>query len=336
MIPSLPQIHKINNDLYPYYACLATRKFFFFLDPLKREHIPINKILQSPILSELFEMREETLADDDLISNWFSPVNFHRVYENYIYLDKDEDGLLSTSELAEYGSKTYSDVFMQRVFQEFHTFSGKLDFKNYLNFVLMIRYKQTPESIRHYFRLFDLEQKGCLTSLEVMYFLNSMLKKMPLVCPDNMGYVADDIRDEIFDLSRPLIPDKITVQDIIRCRSGDIIVGIMTDALRFYNYDQREYNAAANKETVEQLIPPPPPVYEDDNAQGNEEENEQGNGDGEGDGDDGDGENGNGKKTNNNSLNNTVHEGTNRLTVMSEGDIKGNGNKDEDDLTDLF
>ncbi|KAA6368269.1 MAG: putative Serine/threonine-protein phosphatase 2A regulatory subunit B'' subunit gamma, partial [Streblomastix strix] len=164
MLKQFPMLKQLDDTLIQYYVCMATRKFFFFLDPMRIMHIPISKILTSSLLAELLDMREENISEEDLINNWFSPVNFHRVYENYLDLDKDEDGLLSSQELSAYATGSFSNIFINRIFQEFHTFQGKLDFKSYLNFILMLRYKSQPE--------------GYITSSEVLLFVRDMLVKL--------------------------------------------------------------------------------------------------------------------------------------------------------------
>ncbi|KAA6380026.1 MAG: hypothetical protein EZS28_024448 [Streblomastix strix] len=120
----------------------------------------------------------------------------------------------------------------------------------------MLRYKSQPESLRLYFRLLDTQSKGYITSSEVLLFVRDMLVKLVEI-GITLEYRAEDVRDEVFDLARPTDRNKITLQDLSRCRSGDTIVGMITDAQRFYNYDQREFNPALAKESVEQIIPPP-------------------------------------------------------------------------------
>ncbi|KAH7831794.1 putative protein phosphatase 2 regulatory subunit b gamma [Monocercomonoides exilis] len=256
MAKSFPQLQRVDESVIQYYSVLGTRKFFFFLDPMRTQQISISSILASPILSEMLSMQEAEISEEDLVTNWFSPVNFHRIYENYLNLDIDGDGLLSLDELKRYARNSYAPVFISRVFQEFHTFQGKLDFKSYLTFILMIRYKSTPEALRLYFKLFDFQKRGYLTAYEVMYFVRDMVNQLP-ECGVGLTYIPEDIKDEVFDLARPAEPGKITANDLIRCRSGDTIVGMMTNCIRFYNYDQREFNAAGAKEHIEEIIPIP-------------------------------------------------------------------------------
>ena len=45
----------------------AVRKFFFFLDPKKSGRIYIKDMLTSPILAELYELRQDKLSPDELL-----------------------------------------------------------------------------------------------------------------------------------------------------------------------------------------------------------------------------------------------------------------------------
>ena len=41
-------------------------------------------------------------------------------------------------------------------------------------------------------------------------------------------------------MAKPQVPHAITLQDLISCGQGDIIVSMLIDAKAFYDYDQRE------------------------------------------------------------------------------------------------
>jgi len=56
------------------YLLIASRKFFFFIDPKKNGKIFIKDILTSPILAELYDLRTEK-SDEELLNNWFSQQN---------------------------------------------------------------------------------------------------------------------------------------------------------------------------------------------------------------------------------------------------------------------
>jgi len=70
LIPTFPQLQSLQENFYPFYVITAVRKFFFFLDPKRTGKIYIKNILTSPILAELYEMRQERVNPEDLAQNW--------------------------------------------------------------------------------------------------------------------------------------------------------------------------------------------------------------------------------------------------------------------------
>jgi serine/threonine-protein phosphatase 2A regulatory subunit B'' len=62
----------MQEKFYGFYVITAVRKFFFFLDPKKTGKIWIKDLLTSPILAELYELRQERWTVDDAMMNWFS------------------------------------------------------------------------------------------------------------------------------------------------------------------------------------------------------------------------------------------------------------------------
>ncbi len=69
-----------------------------------------------------------------------------RVYEKYLKLDTDHNGLLKKSELQKYHFGL-TGLFIDRVYEEYQTFEGEMDYKTFLDFVLAMENKKTPQAI---------------------------------------------------------------------------------------------------------------------------------------------------------------------------------------------
>lgn len=41
-------------------------------------------------------------------------------------------------------------------------------------------------------------------------------------------------------MAKPETPKALTLNDLVKCGQGDVIVGMMIDAKAFFDYDQRE------------------------------------------------------------------------------------------------
>ena len=252
LIPSFVQLQNIPEAFHNYYVITAVRKFFFFLDPKKTGKIYIKDMLTSPILAELYDLRQEKTIDE-LVQNWFSTQNAQRVYEAYLKLDLDHNGLLLKSELARY-QWGLTQLFIDRVFEEYQTFEGEMDYKTFLDFVLAMENKKSPQSLAYFWKILDIYGKGAIDSFVINMFFKQVLAKLSSKDPEaEKNFHVEDIKDEIFDMAKPQTPMAITQNDLVNCGQGDVIISILTDAKAFFDYDQRELGNTLNIEDDQNL-----------------------------------------------------------------------------------
>jgi serine/threonine-protein phosphatase 2A regulatory subunit B'' len=161
MLPLLTLDPPISTSFRKFYICTAVRKFIFFLDRNKLGKIAITTILLSPILTELFDLRE-TDPDGSSHTNWFSSHSALRVYGQFLNLDKNRNGLISRDEMGGYNNGTLTDLFVDRLFAECQSYrdgesgESEFDYPGFLDFVLAIENIQTVESIAFFFRFLDM------------------------------------------------------------------------------------------------------------------------------------------------------------------------------------
>eukprot|EP00162_Nutomonas_longa_P009205 comp19089_c0_seq1/m.35429 comp19089_c0_seq1/g.35429 ORF comp19089_c0_seq1/g.35429 comp19089_c0_seq1/m.35429 type:complete len:432 (-) comp19089_c0_seq1:4-1299(-) len=243
LIPTLPHLASLGQEFYPFYTCTAVRKFFFFLDPGRKGKIGIKQMLTSPILAEFFELRGEDLSEEDLQFNWFSAKSAQRVYGQYLQLDVDRNGMLSRAELARIGDGTLTDIVLDRLFEENHTYSGEMDYKSFLDLVLAMENKKSTRGLEYFWRLLDVNNVGYITSFTINLFFRDVQRK--LIASRHEPPNVADVKDEIFDMVKPEHPYRITLKDLKKCGCGDTIISILTDLRGFFMYENRE-NATAS------------------------------------------------------------------------------------------
>jgi len=100
-------------------------------------------------------------------------------------------------------------------------------------------YKGTPEALGYFFRLLDLQRRGRLGAFEVNYFFRAVLDKFEEAREDP-NCTVEDVQGEIFDMVKPSDPLFITLRDLVDCKVGDTVVGMLTDMHAFWQYDRRE------------------------------------------------------------------------------------------------
>ena len=104
------------------------------MDPKRTGKIYINDIVTSNILTEFLDI-ERITDKKDMEYNWFSLINFWKIYKKYVELDKDKNGMLSKEELIKYGPGLTS-IFIDRIFEEYQRYENAIDFKQFIDFVL--------------------------------------------------------------------------------------------------------------------------------------------------------------------------------------------------------
>jgi len=248
LIPTLPQLDGLEKSFYSFYVCTAVRKFFFFLDPMHTGKVKIQDILACSFLDDLLELRDEELPKDMQESNWFSAPSSLRIYGQYLNLDKDHNGMLSKEELSRYGTGTLTSVFLDRVFQECLTYDGEMDYKTYLDFVLALENRKEPQSLQYFSRLLDVQNKGFINIFDLNYFFRAIQEQMKTHSQEPVSF--DDIKNEIFDMVKPDDSLKITLQDLVRCNNGHIVVSILIDLHDFWTYENREVLVPESKEST--------------------------------------------------------------------------------------
>ncbi|ORX61127.1 Serine/threonine-protein phosphatase 2A regulatory subunit B [Piromyces finnis] len=234
LIKSLPQIFEMNKMFEKFYVCIAARKFFFFLDPRHKGKINIRELLLSSVYQEFYGLKEN--KDDKY--NWFSIESAMTVYGQYLNLDTDGNGMISRSELSNFCSGVYSDIFLDRVFEEFPTYNNEMDFQAFIDFHLMVNNLNKPEAISLAFRCLDLEGVGYLSKPVVTHHYKSLFQKMV-----KYGFEIieeENIVVELFDMAHPEETEKIKIQDLIKCGMANSILGILIDARGLNNYENRE------------------------------------------------------------------------------------------------
>eukprot|EP00039_Didymoeca_costata_P029631 m.25609 g.25609 ORF g.25609 m.25609 type:complete len:453 (-) comp7721_c0_seq1:139-1497(-) len=237
-IPEMAQLKSMNEGFYVTYAVYATRKFLFFLDERRLGYITLKKLLRSEIMAEFFEMQEDDLPEKYEQSNWFSLTYVSEIHGEYIELDVDKNGLLSKSEFTQINGGSVTRRFIDRLFQEGTTYSGEIDYKQYLDFVLACKNPRSEQSIKFMFRILDIDHTGYLTRNTISFFWQGILEHPLALDFDNIR--EEDLISEIFDMIGPEKPGVITLKDFLRSGTAHTICNMLSDVRGFLDYEQRE------------------------------------------------------------------------------------------------
>lgn len=238
LLPTFPSLANMADSFKDKYMAIATKKYFFFLDPRQRGRVFIKDILTSPILAEQFDLRNDK-TPDEFLSNWFSLQNAQRLVELFNKFDEDKDGRLNVPELSKF-QWMLTDLFLSRAIEVLGK-NGTIGFEEFIEFILIVENRKTLRAIPFLFKCLDVFDQGFIDSFCINMFFKEVLKKLSLRDPDAAkSFRAEDIRDEIFDMVNPKSPTGITLYDLYSCGQADIVLGLLVDAKALFDYDQRE------------------------------------------------------------------------------------------------
>jgi hypothetical protein len=150
LVPSLRGLDGIQQEFVPFYVYTAVRKFMFFLDPLRRGRVSISDILSSSHLSDLLDQRAGP------IGGCFSLESAQKIYTMYLSLDKDDNGMLSGSEISNVSGALLPPWIVDRILTETVTYHGEMDYKGYLDLVLAIEHRP----IKFWWKILDIDKTG--------------------------------------------------------------------------------------------------------------------------------------------------------------------------------
>ncbi|CAL5413189.1 unnamed protein product [Camellia sinensis] len=246
LIPNLAQLRDMPATFIQTYCRIAAHKFFFFCDSHRRaaqagcNHIwiplsvapmglrglkggvdiekgCIKKILLSNCLQELMELHqesEEEVTDIEQAENWFSLTPAQRICD------------MAFDEHVRHGKTGGGNA-------------REMDFESFLDFVLALENKDTPEGLTYLFQCLNLRGRGYLTTADIHTLFRYRCTHQKWI-GGNYKLCIEDVKDEIWDMVKPSDPLRITLADLLACKQGGTVASMLVDVRGFWAHDNRE------------------------------------------------------------------------------------------------
>lgn len=262
----------LHEEFLPFFVFTAVRRFLFFLDPMRTRSVNIYKLAHSQEMDEflwlqrLHEYRDDYSSENEfqeqVSANWFSVQNAIRLYDQYIQLDEDGDGMLSEEEVLKYhgssrNGKTnvqLTPVVISRIFQENITYQpANMDFKTFLDLGMALENREHINSMKYFWRILDIHKDGKLHPSTVDYFFQDIREMLLARGYDSCPHAAD-VRTEVMDMlgneeskkkrvglgndSIQLMP--VPFKRLISSKQGSTVISMLIDIHKFWAYDNRE------------------------------------------------------------------------------------------------
>ncbi|KAI9353017.1 hypothetical protein DFJ73DRAFT_340448 [Zopfochytrium polystomum] len=195
-------------------------------------------------LSSFWRLQHE--GDINISRDIFSYKHFYVLYCRFWELDGDHDMVIQGHDLYKYDRHALTMLAIDRVLsgacrklgQGPRTIRGRLEYKDFVWFMLCVEDKRSASGIEYWFRCLDLDGDGVLSGYEIERFYDEQYRRMV-----NYGisepWKLRDFLCSLFDLVRPKNPAHITLSDLKRCTNISLFFDMIFDYRKYENYVRR-------------------------------------------------------------------------------------------------
>lgn len=259
VIPSAPGLSALPREFYNFYVFHAVSCFVMDLDPCHSGKVPVDKFIRSKCLQDFVDVLYPFASTATIgfgmaplgsQQGWFTYPCALRVYNMYLDLDTNGNGMLSAQELLGYGSVT--QFVVDRIFEQCQSFDGELDYKGFLSFALAFdRRSHFASSVaqasisdeelmslgRYFFALFDLNGTKSFGAKEIHAFLRGMTRGNEKIIAD----MSDEILDIYLSAKRGQQSQGVlTVTEEEFCKNplSCTVISLLTDSSSFQQHTE--------------------------------------------------------------------------------------------------
>jgi serine/threonine-protein phosphatase 2A regulatory subunit B'' len=188
----------------------------------------------------------DSTEDINTIRQYFSYEHFYVLYCKFWDLDSDHDFLLDKEDLLKYDGHAYSAKAIERIFSEVGGIKftsgipGKMNYDDFVWFILSDEDKSTERSLEFLFRLVDIDGDGVIRDHEMSYFYDDQVHRLECINQEAPNFL--DIMCQLNDLIRPAKFGQFCISDFLKRRKNNagVFFSILLSLNKFMAYEQRD------------------------------------------------------------------------------------------------
>lgn len=186
------------------YIETVSYRIFYVVNKSRNGRISLRELKRSDLIDALFELDAE--QDINRVLRYFSYEHFYVIYCKFWELDNDHDFLLERHDLVRYGCHCLTYQIVDKVFEvhtvpKEHPDDGKMDYQEFVWFILSEEDKTTDASIDYWFQCIDLDSDGLLSSHDMRVFYDAQLERMENTSCEPVMF--EDVICQLHDLIQP-------------------------------------------------------------------------------------------------------------------------------------
>eukprot|EP00249_Psilotum_nudum_P014335 c24772_g2_i1 orf=649-1878(-) len=223
------------------YAETVIYRIFYDVNRSANGRLRLREIKRSNLVAALQQVDEE--EDINKVLRYFSYEHFYVIYCKFWELDSDHDFLLDKEDLVRYGNNALTYRIVDRIFAQVpRKFSskvpGKMDYEDFVFFILSEEDKSSEPSLEYWFKCIDLDSDGVITPNEMQYFYEEQLHRME--CMAHEPVLFEDILCQMVDMICPQKEGVLTLRDLKRCKLSGNFFNILFNLNKFVAFETRD------------------------------------------------------------------------------------------------
>lgn len=228
-------------DFHMRYIETVIARIYFCINKSWTGKISLNELRHSNLLAVLQVLSQED--DINQITDYFSYEHFYVIYCKFWNLDQDHDLLISKQDLARHNDAAISSRIIDRIFSGIVSkqipLTGKMNYSDFVWFLIAEEDKKHPRSIEYWFRLMDLDGDGYISMYEMEYFYYEQTKRLELMNIEALPFI--DSACQILDLVNPKEKNKISLADLKRTKLATIFFDTFINLEKYLEHESREF-----------------------------------------------------------------------------------------------
>eukprot|EP00164_Ancoracysta_twista_P000743 GFYU01000978.1.p1 GENE.GFYU01000978.1~~GFYU01000978.1.p1 ORF type:complete len:550 (+),score=176.84 GFYU01000978.1:172-1821(+) len=223
------------------YAETVIVRIFYTLNRKKDGKISLRELKKSNLVEVLKLLDEE--QDINKITHYFSYEHFYVIYCKFWELDTDHDFYIDKEDLLRYANHSLTYRVVDRIFEQAplkftSDVEGKMNYEDFIWFLLSEEDKTSDTSLEYWFRCVDLDGDGYITTYEMDYFYQEQLHRMECLSQELIAF--EDVVCQMLDMIKPTDKRLVSLNDLKRCKMGGSFFNVLFNLNKFIAFEQRD------------------------------------------------------------------------------------------------
>ncbi|KAL1340224.1 serine/threonine protein phosphatase 2A regulatory subunit B''beta-like isoform X1 [Arachis stenosperma] len=224
------------------YAETVIHRIFYYMNRSGNGRLTLRELKRGNLIDAMLHVDEE--EDINKVLRYFSYEHFYVIYCKFWELDTDHDFFIDRENLIKYGNHSLTYRIVDRIFSQVprkftSKVEGKMNYEDFVYFILAEEDKSSEPSLEYWFRCIDLDGNGVLTPNEMLFFYEEQLHRME--CMAQEPVLFEDILCQIVDMIGPEQNEGfITLRDVKGSKLSGNVFNILFNLNKFIAFETRD------------------------------------------------------------------------------------------------